>query len=82
MTVLDCTLFSSYAEVNEFFELSGAAALSNDRNVEDPAFIVYVYKWTWDGGDPDGPDVSFLGVDIAEHVRLHSKVDLFICTAA
>jgi hypothetical protein len=78
--ILDCTICESYAEINKLLGLTGDEALSNDRNTEDPAVIVYVRKWTWDGGDEDGPSLGFLGLDLAEHVQVGPKTDVFIYT--
>ena len=64
----------SYREVNELFDIT----LSNDGNVEDPACIVGVRKWSWEGLSEDGPDLDSLGLELGEHVKVHDKYDLFI----
>jgi hypothetical protein len=71
-------VYASYADVNADFELSDGRQLSNDRNVEDPALIVGTRKWTWEGMDPEGPDLRFLGLTMQEHVPLMDKYDIFI----
>lgn len=67
-------LYWSYDEVNQDFDLQ----LSNDANVEDPACIIGVRKWCWDGKSEQGPDLRSLGLVMREHVRVHDKYDLFI----
>lgn len=66
----------SYGEVNEMFNIT----LSSDTNVEDPACIVGVRKWSWEGLSQDGPDLGSLGLELCEHVKVHDKYDLFIYT--
>lgn len=81
---MNCDVYESYAEVNEALELSGERALTNDRNPEDPAVIVGVRKWTWDGMGDEGPDwpLNCFGLQLLEHVPVHDKYDLFIYGAA
>lgn len=76
--MIDCIIFESYAEVNEYFRLEGDAALSNDRNPEDPDLIIGVYKWTWDDCGESGPDLSHIGYSIIGHVPIHAKRDVFL----
>ena len=78
MIVSSADLYCDEREVNEDCELAGDRALSNDRNVEDPALIVGVRKWTWDSCDPAGPDFSSLGLTMREHVAIYDKYDIFI----
>ena len=80
MIVSQADLYIDYAEVNEIFELLGDRALSNDKNIEDPALIVGVRKWTWNSCDEKGPDFSHLGFEMSEHVVIHDKYDVFIYT--
>jgi hypothetical protein len=76
--VSSADVYRNYHEINEEFELENDAKLSNDKNVEDPALLIGVRKWSWDNCDPNGPDFSSLGLKMIEHVEIHSKYDIFI----
>lgn len=80
MIVSGADIYSDYAEINEDFELNGSQQLSNDKNVEDPALLIGVRKWSWDNYDEKGPDFSSLGFTMAEHVKINDKYDIFIYT--
>jgi hypothetical protein len=74
---VNCDVWTRYAEVNSELDLK----LDNDRNVEDPILIVGVRKWSYEDLGEDGPTwPRDLGFDLAEHVRVHDKYDLFIYT--
>lgn len=66
----------SYEEVNAYLGLT----LSHDANVEDPACLVGVRKWSWEGMPEEGPALERLGLEMREHVKVHDKYDLFIYT--
>lgn len=81
MAVRGLDLYENYAELNAELEENGnPVRLSNDEHVEDPACIVVVYKWTDSGFPAEGPDLSFLGLESAQHVALSDKWDAFIYT--
>lgn len=72
-------VFFSYEELNEAYELTGERALSEDRNVEQLAFIVVIRKWRWDDiGTRGDPYLPFPGAELAAEVKIHDKADAFI----
>lgn len=75
---MNCDIYKNYREVNTELDLREEEALSNDKNVEDPMMIVGVWKWTYEGFSEEGPDFSFIGLTMKEHIPLRQKYDLFI----
>lgn len=81
--IVNCDIYLNYDDVNADFatwvwNTCERPILSNDTNMEDPALIVGVRKWAYDNCGEKGPDFSFLGLTMIEHVRVHDKYDLFM----
>lgn len=74
-------LYTSYQDVNDTLKDWGAVecgTLNNDTHPESPRLIIGVRKWSWDNCGENGPDLSFLGLEMVSHVVVHHKYDLFI----
>lgn len=77
-------VWTSYDELNAELKQWGATdAQLFDRNKHPnpPALIVGTRKWSYEGLSERGPEWPLqLGYDLAEHVKLRDKYDLFIYT--
>ena len=72
-------IYATYGELNAELERDGnPVRLSNDTHNEDPACIVVVYKWKWEGMGEEGPDLSFIRLEQVGYVALADKWDAFI----
>jgi hypothetical protein len=85
--MLSCDLYESYVDLNEtlagwIWRESPCPVFSNDANVEDPVCMIGIRKWSWENQPEEGPNVGFLGLEIAEHVKVTDKYDVFICVRA
>lgn len=77
-------VWTNYNDLNADLKEWGVPAdefLDNDKNAEDPSLIVGVGNFVDDGTRPIGPHWPIhLGYDLAEHVKIQGKYDLFIYT--
>lgn len=84
---MNLEIFATYAEANESLglpkgtgqlgDLRPIPALDPDVHPEQYSCVVYVRKWTYDGNEGT-PDLSFLGLECAEHLTDGYKTDIFI----
>lgn len=84
---MNLEIYASYQEANEALglprdrgacgDLEPIPALDKDTHQEQYTCVVYVRKWTYEG-NTGAPDLSFLGLECAEHLCDGYKTDIFI----
>jgi len=85
---IELTIYASYEEANRALglprgsgslgDLEPIPALDQDIHAEQYSCVVHVRKWTYEGGDRNGPDLSFIGLECVEHLTDGYKTDIFI----
>lgn len=79
MIVSGADLFATYEEFNEFAkDWRSPVRLSPNVEPEHPALIMLVRKWSYEGLDPSGPDMSSAGLEMRASIQVSDKWDIFI----